>query len=440
MNNTTSARGKSIVLLGASFATGNLGVNALAWSSLKIIRAKWPEARIVLVGTGRQPGVAITRLDGRQEKLSTWPVRYCLNLLERHHIVGLGLAVFLCRLLPLFKKRLARMSSTLGELLLCDLVCDITGGDSFSDIYGFPRLFRGYLLKRVCQMSGKPFIMLPQTYGPFKTPLARILARRILIRTEMIYSRDQEGIAVVEKLIGKSSKLKLCPDVAFAMEATRPDTAQTVHLEQLKAESGLIGLNISGLLYNGGYTQNNMFGLACNYQALVTNIVSYFIQHTGHHILLVPHVLPSAEYAVEDDLVASLDVLKSLPAAAQMRITVLEKGYDQNETKYCIGLCTFFLGARMHATIAALSQCIPAVGMAYSKKFAGVFATAGVENCVLDLRQLNEEQVLDGVRQIFNRKEGIRAGLEKTLPEMKHNILNLFNGFNGKAKNIHDQQ
>ena len=50
MNKSISLAGKSIILLGASFSTGNLGVSALAWSSIKIIRARWPDARIVLVG------------------------------------------------------------------------------------------------------------------------------------------------------------------------------------------------------------------------------------------------------------------------------------------------------------------------------------------------------------------------------------------------------
>jgi len=427
MNNPALPVSKSILIIGASFATGNLGVSALAWSSIKIIKTSWPYAKIVLVGAGRKTSLAKIQLDGRQEEIPTYPVRYCANLLAQHHIVKLAAAFFLCRYLPFLRKRLAVTDSTLGELLRCDMVCDMTGGDSFSDIYGLPRFLRGYLLKRVCQMTGKPFILLPQTYGPFKSRLTRNLARQILYKTNTIYSRDREGLAVVKKLIGPSQKITLCPDVAFIMDPIRPNTAQTSHLEQLKTErKRIVGLNISGLLYHGGYTRDNMFGLACEYHTLVRGIVSNFAQQADQYVLLVPHVLPADDLAVEDDSLAALKVLKDLPVDLQDRVIVLEKGYDQNETKYIIGLCDFFLGARMHATIAALSQCVPAVGLAYSRKFNGVFETAGVADCVLDLRLLNNGQVLDGIQLIFSRREKIHEYLAQTMPSVRSQVFNLF--------------
>ena len=417
---------KTIVLLGASFSTGNLGVSALAWSSIKIIRARWPDARIILAGVARTPGVAKIRLDDKWEEFSTFPVRYCLNLLVPHHILRLWFAVVLCRYFTFAKRRLAENNSTLGALLRCDVVCDITGGDSFSDIYGLSRFLRGFLLKRVCQMTGKPFILLPQTYGPFKTRVAQRLAGKILNKTEMIYSRDKEGIKVVEKLIGVSSKIMLYPDVAFILEPTKPITDLVSSLEQLKSEGRqLIGLNISGLLFHGGYTGNNMFGLACDYPQLIRDIICHFVQQTNHHVLLVPHVLPPSDFAVEDDFLAANQSLKDLPLEIQQKVIVVEKRYDQNETKYLIGLCDFFLGARMHATIAALSQGVPAVGMAYSRKFSGVFETAGVGDSVLDLRELRNDQVLDGLEGIYQRREGLRHVLQNEVPKLKVQLLKM---------------
>jgi len=38
--------------------------------------------------------------------------------------------------------------------------------------------------------------------------------------------------------------------------------------------------------------------------------------------------------------------------------------YGPSETKFLIGHCDFFVGARMHACIAAVSQYVPAVTLA----------------------------------------------------------------------------
>ena len=423
------------MVLGASFDTGNLGVSALAWSSLKLIRTKWPMARITLVGGGRRPTVTKVRLNGQSEPFWTWPVRYSPNILVRNHILGLLLLVALCRYFPTLRQRLAPNESTLGVLLRGDLFCDITGGDSFSDIYGFSRFFRGFLLKRICQMTGKPFVLLPQTYGPFTLMPTKILARQVLKHAQSIFSRDREGLAVIQGLIGTSDNVRLCPDVAFIMEARRPESLVTDRIERLKEEGKrLIGLNISGLLFNGGYTRKNMFGLACDYPTLIIDIITWFTRRPDQLVLLVPHVVPPA-FAVEDDIAAARDTARNLPPDILNKVIIVDEVLDQNEAKYLVGLCDFFMGARMHATIAALSQKVPAVGMAYSRKFAGVFETAGVPDCVLDLRLLTNEEIMNGIKDIFARREEFLVKLENTVPNLQHDLFHLFDGLNGLSEN-----
>lgn len=421
---------KKIVLIGASFDTGNLGVSALAWSSLKLIREKWPNAKITLVGVGRLPDVTTVRFNGQAEPFWTWPVRYSPNILVRHHILGLLILVALCRYFPAIGQRLAPNESTLGVLLRSDLFCDITGGDSFSDIYGLKRLLRGFLLKTVCRLRGKPFVLLPQTYGPFASKISRVLARQVLRNAVVIYSRDNEGVQVVRELISAAAPVRLCPDVAFVLDPVRPDTAQVCQLEALRAAgTQVLGLNISGLLYHGGYSRDNMFGLACDYPALITDILKIFSAMPEWRVLLVSHVLPPSDFAVEDDHVAAENALSSLPIELRERVMMLDRGLDQNETKYCIGLCDFFIGARMHATIAALSQAVPAIGLAYSRKFVGVFATVGVADCVLDLRRMGREEVVRKAKSIFDRRKEISEVLNVALPALKAQIMTIFDVF-----------
>lgn len=422
---------QNICLLGVSFDTGNLGVSALAWSSIKLILRLWPVANVFLIGSGRQPGVYSFANEGRMVNICLRPVRYTPRFWVRDHILWMGLMLWFFRVFPFLKNFLVRRNTTLAALMGGDVVCDITGGDSFSDIYGWRRLIQGYMLKRVCQIMGRPFIMLPQTYGPFKSLLAKTLARRILQRADKIYSRDQEGLVVVEALIGASDKMELCPDVAFVLEAIRPENEQVRQIERLKDDGcQLIGLNISGLLYNGGYTKDNMFGLMCDYPTLVKNTVLHFARQAGHFVVLIPHVIPK-DFAVENDLVACQAIWQSLLPAERERVMVLDGDYDQNQIKYLIGLCEFFMGARMHATIAAISQCVPAVGMAYSRKFSGVFQTAGVENCVVDLRRMNESEILNCIKILYQARDITRRQLAETIPEVKRQVLKIFESLSG---------
>ena len=61
-------------------------------------------------------------------------------------------------------------------------------------------------------------MLFPQTYGPYRHQIAKIVARYILRRADPILSRDNEGIESVQCLIGKTEKVRFCPDVAFALD------------------------------------------------------------------------------------------------------------------------------------------------------------------------------------------------------------------------------
>jgi polysaccharide pyruvyl transferase WcaK-like protein len=418
----------SIALIGASFETGNLGVGALAWSCLKLILNRWPGAEVCCLGSGMEVDYSNFQIDGHRTQVAVYPIRFCRNILEPNHIVRVKSTV-LWRKLFCASGKGTKMTCAKDAVLNADLFCDITGGDSFSDIYGMQRFVRGYLIKRLCQSMGKPFVMLPQTYGPFERPLARLLARQVLRHSNRLFSRDQQSLAEIRNTAGDGVEVEVVPDVAFILDPIRPDTEQTGRIEQLKSDGRqIVGLNVSGLLYNGGYTRKNQFGLKCDYRALVRNIVSSFAQQEDCVVLLVPHVV-TKDFAVENDLAVCQELWRSLPTAEQKKTIVLDGGYDQNQIKYLIGLCDLFVGARMHSTIAALSQYVPAVGMAYSKKFAGVFQTAGVEEYVVDMRQMDEAQILDRINELHQARGYTRRHLMEAMPKVQKKVMSLFDAF-----------
>jgi colanic acid/amylovoran biosynthesis protein len=64
----------------------------------------------------------------------------------------------------------------LSKLRQCDLVLDISGGDSFADIYGARRFAFNALGKASVLASRRPLVMSPQTVGPFSRGWAKQLA------------------------------------------------------------------------------------------------------------------------------------------------------------------------------------------------------------------------------------------------------------------------
>jgi polysaccharide pyruvyl transferase WcaK-like protein len=423
-----------ICLLGASFETGNMGVNALAESSIKIILNRWPEAEIVLLGSGLTPQEQNLPVLDRQVVLKTLPIRFSKNLFLPYHFLKFAAYALLVKILPgrRLKKFVTEHNPYFKLLSQTDFVADITGGDSFSDIYGFRRFFLGFLCKWLVIFLGKKLVLLPQTYGPFKGLLTRKMARYILNKAAVVYSRDRAGVEYVRKALNintDAGKIRSVPDVAFVLDARKPDNLDVASLSEIcQANTPVVGLNISGLLFNQAHTMKDAFGLKVNYQDLMHKIVKLFVEEEKTRLILIPHVFPQRGLEVENDFYACKNVYEQVPDKDKNRIMLVETRHNHNELKYIIGLCSFFIGSRMHACIAAISQNVPALGLAYSNKFEGVFERVGIGELAIDLRAETEDTILSRIRQAFARRDKIAAELSVMVPRAQKEVFGIFDG------------
>jgi polysaccharide pyruvyl transferase WcaK-like protein len=210
--------------------------------------------------------------------------------------------------------------------------------------------------------------------------------------------------------------------MAFALEPFPPSRERLHGLQWLEESRPLVGLNISGLLYMGGYDRANMFNLRSDYHHLIAAIIRRFVQQRAH-VLLVSHVFGNGD---ENDTAASEKVYTELRAECGDRLHLLKGDFGAQELKWIIGRCDFFLGSRMHACIAALSQCLPAVGLAYSRKFHGVFASVNVPQLVIDLRSEEMSEVMRRIEELFQERGQFRERLAQTIPTARRTVFNLF--------------
>jgi polysaccharide pyruvyl transferase WcaK-like protein len=169
-----------------------------------------------------------------------------------------------------------------------------------------------------------------------------------------------------------------------------------------------------------------MFRLAVDYEQLVYKMIDFLVEEKSTHVLLIPHVLGS-EDSLESDVRACQAVFAQLCRKHAGKLGLLRGTYSYDQLKYVTGRCTFFAGARMHGCIGALSQCVPAVSLAYSDKFAGLTEAIGFDELVADLRQMNAEEVLQRLNQAYERRQIIRSRLAEKIPAIKHAIRNALN-------------
>ena len=425
----TQLKPLKICLIGAALDTGNLGVSALAASLITIIRTVNPDSEISFFLGRRSSEPYSIEMSKRKLKLKVINFRLSPKASYKEHIlVILALAIFY-RILPFshIKHWLLNCNERLKAISEVDIFGDIRGGDSFSDIYGIRKLVFGSLPFLICHLLKKSIILLPQTYGPYDSYLSRIIAKYTFKRASLILSRDKSSIAVVKGLLRSKVEKKdiyFCPDVAFCLEP-KEASLKSIEPSPQKVNKKILGFNISGLLYNGGYTKKNMFGLEFNYKNFAENLTKRLLMETDASILLVPHTF-TEKGNIESDCEACDNIYRMMTKHYSGRMHKVTCICDQSEIKHIIGLCDFFIGSRMQACIGAISQGIPTVGIAYSKKFLGVFNSIGVDQMVIDARNTNEKMAIDRIIQLLNDHTLEKDLIEKRIKYAQTLLLKKF--------------
>jgi polysaccharide pyruvyl transferase WcaK-like protein len=141
-----------------------------------------------------------------------------------------------------------------------------------------------------------------------------------------------------------------------------------------------------------------------DYPALIRGLIRHFQTcPDGCEVHLVPHVIVrSGLMAGEDDYRASAALAAEFPG------TVLAPAFaSPSEAKSYIAGMDFFMGARMHACIAAFSSGVPVVPMAYSRKFQGLFGSLGYERTV-DCTSETATEIFAKITEAFEIRSTLR--------------------------------
>ena len=366
-----------------------------------------PDCHILIQHNTGQDKEVNLRLGDREVRLEPVFFHSSNRLLE---FKGLKFAKFVSSVrnfLPGFlRKKLFAAIPLLAALERADVVLDISGGDSFTSIYG-DSVFKAITdVKEVVIRMNKPLILLPQSYGPFSSKEQIAVVRRILKGSKTIACRDENGPGEMVKLLENSDQGRLvsCPDLAFSLPA---DSSQNYLIKKFFESASVkeiktVGFNISGLLYFG----KKGFEFQSNYQELVEAILDWIVKELGAKVILVPHVV-NAKVKKENSLVKETTdgeainiVMHNLEDSLRKEIYVMPDTQDPRVIKGMISLCDYFLGSRMHACIAAISQAVPTICLAYSDKFSGVMRLIGQERAVVDLRGKNVVDVLQMMQDL----------------------------------------
>lgn len=369
----------TVGMIGLNFCSGNLGCGALAYSFRSLLieacRSLNMDLKIIVFSNVGCETYSYINQEGISETIVHFSFKRPKSIQE----------------LP-------------DKLLCCDVVFDFTEGDSFTDIYGIKRFATTSILKLMAIKYSGALVLGPQTHGPFRSPVVRAVAKNIIRSSRFVYARDRQSAELIEQL-GRDDVF-LTTDVAFSLGyELAPPPCQT--------QKKLAGLNVSGLLWNGGYSGDNQFGLKVNYRNYTAAIINMLI-NMGYEVCFIPHVIDRNSSRDSDSYICSELARRYGGQLAPDFATPMD-------AKSYIARMDVFIGARMHAAIGAFSSGVPTIPFSYSRKFEGLFGSLGYNYCI-DGRALSTDQAIALTSEYLNSLSDLTSMQQSALDTAKNNI------------------
>lgn len=373
---------------GLSFNSGNMGCNALSYSFLHILgRCTTQKLKVYVFYQGNDFDTKLLSTD----KITVVSASYN-------------------------PRSLSSMKTLVKRVKECVISFDFTAGDSFSDIYGMKGFIKSCLLKKMAMRYSGKFVLGPQTYGPYYHKIAQKIAKDIIVNADYACSRDNASAEYVNSLFG--IKMDVFTDVAFALPFVNGHT-----LPKTKKK---VGINVSGLLWRGGYTGNNQFGLKVDYRSYIKALIKELEKQVNIDVYIIPHVVSvngaESDYAVSEQI-----------AKEYTHVHLAPRFNNPIEAKSFIAEMDVFTGARMHATIGAFSAGVVTIPFSYSRKFEGLYENLGYPYTI-NARQLSTQEAVDRTLNYIKNHDKLKIAqmksfsvIEDKLKQFEINVTKLLN-------------
>jgi polysaccharide pyruvyl transferase WcaK-like protein len=330
---------KRIVVAGIEFAATNLGCGALAYSFLNLLEE-------IAMKNDCEFELSVITYDVPNEQVAS-NKNISIEYIYRDY------------------KKIEFYIDLINKMKKSDLFIDFTEGDSFTDIYGIKRFIITSAIKECAVLAGIDIMYGPQTYGPYLSKISKIWARHLLRKAKRIFSRDDLSTDLLHRY--KIHNVCTVTDIAMLLPYQN---------NEIEYNEKRIGINVSALLWNGGYNHNNQFKLMVDYRQYTFEVIEYLLR-SNYEVHLIPHVITNDYDNCENDYKIAEELYIKYP-----QLVLPSKFKNPIEAKSYISSMSWFVGARMHSTIGAISSGVKTIPFSYSRKFEGLYKSLNYDYCI----------------------------------------------------------
>jgi len=388
----------------------NKGNCAIVYSTIEAIKRFLPDVEFYFMGPD------MVDYSGFQIKKQSWGI----SIRKPRYTIMFLLYLIKCIYIYVFSRfgvpTPISKNSRLFQYYDSDIVIN-SGGDMLSGEYGAGTL-GSFINILYALLLNKPAVLYGESLGYYSNPILNSIAKFIFNRTKLILVREELSKKYLDDNNITMPKIYVTADPAFLLNLVpQLRVFEILSVEGINGiQKPLIGVNPSGLISRFRGKEHKK--AEEEFASIIAKVIDNLIGTLNATIIMIPHVYSSGV----DDRIAINSIFHKVKN--KLKVKIIKNEYTPQELKGIIGQCDLFIGARMHATIAATSMLVPTVGIAYSHKMHGIIGEMlGQEKYVLDIKDLSYESLISTINDAWENREKIKKELEVKIPKVKEKAM-----------------
>ena len=423
------------ILITHGYSDSNKGDLAITYSTYRLLRKKYPRARIVLHSTFRISDLILFKYHNRFMLRSNLTIKQGIlpspYLSENKSFLIDLVAVF--RLIKeIIQLKISLLNNSLAKLFggeqfnaLLDYkkadIIIVKGGQYIyndnEDIRGNLFLWRTLQPLDIAKRLNKKAIILGQSFGGFKSERSEQVAIKYLTNCHKIFVREKESYNFLRKYnLGDISSL--LPDMAFYLNSGT------------LTENNNLNLKIESHRFFGVTLVNWIFPESEEKQIAKENYITSIVEaciylYKNHNLvpLFIPQVIVRHHGQGDSDII---NIVVTRLKDESIEYKHLIDDFSVIELMNIYKQCEFLIGTRLHSCILAANVGTPILPIRYQGyKTQGVAETLGQRNLLLDIHTISPKDIINNIKYILKRKEEIKKNLLKQTNLFRQRIDNI---------------
>jgi hypothetical protein len=232
-------------------------------------------------------------------------------------------------------------------------------GFAYSDQWGAKPAETLARLAARWRRRGRPVVLLPQAFGPFRDARTREAFGRAMDEVALVFARDRSSLEHLEPFRGRGAAIETAPDFTVGVKGRLP--------EGFEPRPGLVAI-----IPNRRMVDKAAAASAQQYVEFLAGCAAH-VARRGMHPLLLVH-----DTGLDRELAEA--VRRQAGGGAEVLVEP-----DPRALKGVLGACRLVVASRYHALVGALVQGVPSLATGWSHKYAELLGDFGCPDALVEV-------------------------------------------------------